>query len=110
MGTKFFYVTRDGVRKSPLSLDENDSMRFLMRAQGMSTDWAIRYEGWKYEEGELQAAIAYGTDEVAKQLNIEAVRIDAAFERKRRNDQMQRGLATGANAEDVAATVEHDQN
>lgn len=43
------YVARDGKQVSPLFEDENDAWKWLMRHQGMSCDWAVRYEGYSFE-------------------------------------------------------------
>jgi len=39
-------VTRDGEPVSPLLDDENAAFAWLLRHQSMSTDWAIKYEGY----------------------------------------------------------------
>lgn len=109
MGTKFYYVTRDGVRRSPLFLTDTEQWKFLLHAQNQSNDWAIKYEGWAYAEGELQPWETYGTDDVAQQLEIEAARIDAAWLRAKTKDRGDRVREAnpGANAEDISAVVEH---
>lgn len=40
------YVARDGVRVSPYLRTENDAFAWILRHQGMSVDWAMRYEGY----------------------------------------------------------------
>ncbi len=39
-------VTRDGKPVSPLLDDENAAFAWLLKHQPMSTDWAIKYEGY----------------------------------------------------------------
>lgn len=40
-----FVVTRDGVgRSEPMS--HNECFAFILRHQGQSVDWAMKYEGW----------------------------------------------------------------
>lgn len=50
-------VKRDGEVKQEFSTgdatkDHNAAFAWLLKHQGMSTDWAIRYEGWSIEEVE----------------------------------------------------------
>ena len=47
--TKLFRVLRDGtILTGPMS--ENDCMTWLHKNQNMSTDWAIKYEGYSIEQ------------------------------------------------------------
>ncbi len=39
-------VTRDGKPVSPVLVDENAAFAWLLKHQPMSTDWAIKYEGY----------------------------------------------------------------
>jgi hypothetical protein len=43
------YVARDGKRVSPYYVDENLAFRWLMRHQGMSVDWACKFEGYSFK-------------------------------------------------------------
>jgi len=43
------YVSRDGKQVSPDFDNENLAFQWLMRHQGMSVDWAVRYEGYRFE-------------------------------------------------------------
>lgn len=79
-----WFVARDGVRVSPLLKSSDAASKFIQDHQGMSVDWATRWEGWRIAGPyELQAEHTYGTDDVAKQEEIEAARIDAGFARSK---------------------------
>lgn len=79
-----WFVARDGVRVSPLLKSSDAASKFIQDHQGMSVDWAIRWEGWRIEGPyELQPESTYGTDDVAKQEEIEAARVDAGFARSK---------------------------
>jgi hypothetical protein len=41
-----WFVTRDGMRVSPLLTDEPSAFKWLLNHQPMSTDWAIEHEGY----------------------------------------------------------------
>jgi hypothetical protein len=43
-------VTRDGEPVSPVLDDENAAFRWLLHHQPMSTDWAIKHEGYAIVE------------------------------------------------------------
>ena len=48
--TVIHYVTRDGRQVSPDFTIENDAHKWLLRHQPMSNDWALKYEGYSFEQ------------------------------------------------------------
>lgn len=40
------YAARDGVRVSPYCASENEAWMWILKHQGMSVDWAMKYEGY----------------------------------------------------------------
>ena len=48
-------VRRDGkvqetFSTGDLTADQNAAWRYILKSQGMSVDWAMRYEGWSVDE------------------------------------------------------------
>jgi hypothetical protein len=46
------YVARDGVRVSPYFGTEGEAWTWTLKNQGMSVDWATRYEGYALRSNE----------------------------------------------------------
>lgn len=53
-------VTRDGVKVSPVLADENSCSVWVQKHQPMSTDWAVKHEGYGWRPATAEEVEAQG--------------------------------------------------